>query len=166
MDQKIMSRLQILIGEGHELIRTGLRWILEEQPDWGICAEAGDSDRTVALARELKPDLVILDLYLPRGGGWETTRRIRQALPRAKVIVLGLDVSEQLVREALLAGAQGYLAKGDAPSLLTTAIEGLVRGLPFFTASITPVMRAHRSSAPPVRPLRSPCAPLVHACNA
>ena len=128
--------MQILIADDHELVRKGLRAVLESQPDWKVCAEAVNGRQAVDLAIQLKPDVIVLDVTMPELNGLETTRQIRKLLPKAEVLILTMHESEQLVSEVLAAGAHGYILKADTSRLLVSAIESLARHKPFFTGKV------------------------------
>jgi DNA-binding NarL/FixJ family response regulator len=117
--------MRILIADDHELVRKGLRTVLENQPGWKVCGEAVNGRQAVDLARQLRPDVVVLDITMPELNGLEATRQIRKALPNAEVLILTMHESEQLVSEVLAAGARGYLLKADTSRLLVSAIESL-----------------------------------------
>ena len=150
------TTLRILIADDHVLVRHGLRQVLGTRPDWEICGEAADGIEAVEQARQLKPDVVILDLSMPGTGGLQATREIRKILPRTEVLILTMYDSEELVREVLDAGARGYLLKTDAGPALLSAVESVSRHKPFFTSKIediilrgflTPTGRAQKALA-------------------
>ena len=128
-----MNRYSILVADDHEIVRHGLRALLQAQPLWLVCGEACDGREAVAKAIELKPDLVVLDIGMPNLNGLEATRQIRAALPATKVLILSLYESEQMVREVFEAGALGYLLKSDASRYLAKAAEVLRNGKAFVT---------------------------------
>src|ERR1051325_7401294 len=113
--------MRILIADDHELVRKGLRTVLEDQPGWKVCAEALNGRQAVELAKQLEPDVIVLDLTMPELNGVEATRQIRKALPGAEVLILTMHESEQLVSAALAAGARGYILKADTARLLVSA---------------------------------------------
>ncbi len=134
--------LSILIADDHELVRKGLRSVLESRPGWTVCGEARHGREAVEKARECRPDIVIMDLTMPELNGLEATRQIRASLPDTEVLILTMHHSEQLVREVLSAGARGYLLKTDAGDAVFDAVEALVRHKPYFTASVSDVLLA------------------------
>ncbi len=99
-----MEKLRILIADDHEVVRQGVRNLLEGRPGWEVCAEAVDGRDGVEKAVELKPDIVILDIGMPNLNGLEATRQILHNRPEAKVLILTIHESEQVVREVLEAG--------------------------------------------------------------
>lgn len=138
--------IRILIADDHEMVRRGVRSILERQPGWDVCGEAATGREAVALARQLKPDLVVMDITMPELNGFEATRRIRENSPETKVLVLTMHESEQMAREAFRAGARGYVLKGDSSSSLIAAIEHVRVGKPFFTGRYSGIL--HEAPAP------------------
>lgn len=129
-----MKTLRILLADDHEIVRQGLRAVLAGRRDWMICGEATTGRQAVELARQLRPDVVIMDLTMPELNGLDATRQIRAALPHAEVLVLTMHASEELVPQVLAAGARGFVLKSDAGRSLVAAIEALARHEPFFTA--------------------------------
>ena len=128
---------RILIADDHEVVRSGLRKILESQPKWEVAGEASDGKEAVAKALELKPEIAILDYALPMINGIEATRQIRARLPRTEVLIFTMHDNETLIRDLLAAGARGFLLKSDAKRFLLEAIESLALRKPFFTAKVS-----------------------------
>jgi DNA-binding NarL/FixJ family response regulator len=135
-----MKTIQILIADDHELVRKGLRAVLENQPGWKVCGEAVNGRQAVELAGQLGPDVIVLDVTMPELNGLEATRQIRKAIPNAEVLILTMHESEQLVSEVLAAGAHGYILKADTSRLLVSAIESLAQHKPFFTGKVSEVV--------------------------
>jgi DNA-binding NarL/FixJ family response regulator len=131
-----MKPVRILIADDHELVRRGLAAELSQIPGWEVAAEAADGQQAAALAQTLKPDLIVLDLSMPELNGLAATRRILEADPAARILILTAHESEQLVREVLDAGALGYVLKSDAGRVLVTALQSLLVGAPFFTSKV------------------------------
>jgi DNA-binding NarL/FixJ family response regulator len=127
------SNLRILIADDHDLMRRGLKSLLESHPGWSICAEANTGREAVEKAEELKPDIVILDITMPELNGVEAARRILKASPRAEILVLSVHYSDQLAREVLDARVRGYILKSDSDRDLVIAVEALANHKPFFT---------------------------------
>lgn len=128
---------RILIADDHEVVRSGLRKILETQPGWEVVAEAADGKEAVAKAIETVPDIAIIDYSLPTLNGLEVTRQIRRRLPRTEVLVFTMHEDDALVTELLHAGARGYLLKSDASRYLIAAIDSLASRKPFFSSSVS-----------------------------
>jgi DNA-binding NarL/FixJ family response regulator len=129
--------IRILIADDHEVVRSGLRKILEAQPNWEVVAEAGDGKDAIHKASETRPDVAVLDYSLPLVNGIEATRQIRARLPKTEVLIFTMHDNETLIQELLKAGARGYLLKSDAKRHLIGAIESLASHKPFFTAKVS-----------------------------
>src|SRR5579864_375191 len=130
-----MSAFRILIADDHELVRRGIRALVEGHPGWEICGEATDGREAVEKAVELRPDIVLLDVGMPNLNGLNAARQILAAKPRTRVLIVTMHESEQLIREALEIGARGFLLKSDAAKDLVAAVEALQRRTTFFTSS-------------------------------
>jgi DNA-binding NarL/FixJ family response regulator len=126
--------IQILIADDHEVVRQGIHALLEGHDGWRICAEASTGREAVTKAKDLRPDVVVLDVGMPELNGLEAARQIRAAVPNAKILILTVHEVEQLAQDFFEAGARGYILKSDAGRLLVDAIETLLKGGTFFTA--------------------------------
>src|SRR6185437_13101746 len=131
-----MGPLRLLLADDHEIVRKGLRALLEEQPGWQVTAEASDGREAVEKAKQTKPDIAILDFAMPSLNGLEAVRQIVEALPQTKVLVLTMYDSDPLIKQILQAGARGYLLKSDAGRDLVTAVDSLRRNKTFFTPKV------------------------------
>ena len=129
--------IRILMADDHDVVRSGLRHIVEAQPNWQVVAEAADGKEAVQKALETKPDVAVIDYSLPLINGVEATRQIRSAQPRTEVLIFTMHDNETLIQELLKAGARGYLLKTDARRHLIGAIEALAAHKPFFTAKVS-----------------------------
>jgi DNA-binding NarL/FixJ family response regulator len=153
---------RILIADDHELVRHGIRHTLEDEPgEFLVVGEAANGRDAVEMARDLTPDVVILDINMPGLNGLQALREIVAGEAKARVLVLSVDDSEPVILEALAAGAQGYLLKTDAARDLVTAVHSLVAGRPFFTARVAQTLLARyvQGSAPRRREERSRLTP-------
>jgi DNA-binding NarL/FixJ family response regulator len=121
-----MKGVRILVADDHEIVRHGLRRLLETQPDWQVCGEAGSGTEAVEKARQLKPDVAILDYSMPELNGAEAARQILSSLPHTEIIILTMHDSDHLLREVLGIGVRGYVLKSDAMSELVTAVRSLI----------------------------------------
>ena len=131
-----MKPVRILVADDHEVVRRGLRAILETREGWEVTGEAATGREAVEQAKQLKPDVVVLDLVMPEMNGLEATRRILKAVPTAEVLILTMHEPEHLMREVLTAGARGYLLKSDAGRELVAAVDALSRHVPAFTSRV------------------------------
>jgi DNA-binding NarL/FixJ family response regulator len=128
---------RILIADDHEVVRSGLRTILEAHEGWEVVAEADNGKDAVSKALASKPDVAIIDYSLPVINGIEATRQIRARLPEAEILIFTMHDSDILVGELLEAGARAYLLKSDAKQYLVAAVESLANHKPFFTGRVS-----------------------------
>lgn len=135
-----MKSVSILIADDHAIVRHGLRVLLETQPGWTICGEAQNGYEAIRKAEHLQPDIVILDISMPELNGVVATNRIREVAPRARILVLTMHSSEELIQSCLHAGAQGYVLKSDAERDLISAVNALAQNKTFFTEVATNVV--------------------------
>ena len=124
--------LKILLADDHEVVRAGVRRMLEAHQGWTVCGEARTGVEAIMKAIELRPQVVVLDLEMPEANGLEATREIKKRLPEAEVLVYSVHETDHFVREAVFAGAHGYVCKSDAGSHLICAIEALIKHKFFF----------------------------------
>ncbi len=150
-----MSTIRLLLADDQRLFREGLRAVLSVQPDFEIVGEAGDGFEAMARAEELKPEVILMDLRMPRLGGVEATRRLRAALPASQVIVLTTFDDDEDVFDALRAGAAGYLLKDVSPEKLADAIRAAARGESFLQPSIAAKVVAEFNRLSQPRPTHS-----------
>jgi DNA-binding NarL/FixJ family response regulator len=124
---------RIVIADDHEVVRSGLRAIVETRSDWIVSGEATNGEDAVAVATETLPDVVIADYSMPLMNGLEVSRRLKSMHLRTEVLILTMHENEELLTEAILAGVRGFLFKSDASKHLIFAIEALLDGRPYFT---------------------------------
>jgi DNA-binding NarL/FixJ family response regulator len=132
--------LRILLADDHDIVRRGLKDLLEQHAGWEVCAEASNGREAVELALQHRPQVAVIDLSMPELNGLEATRRIRQALPDTEVLIFTMHESEELIREVLGAGARGYLLKSDAVRQLIPAVESLSQKNPYFAGRVSAVV--------------------------
>ncbi len=135
-----MKALRILIADDHDLLRRGVKALLQSKAGWEVCGEATTGREAVTKAEELKPDIVILDISMPDLNGVDAAKRIRKASPNTEVLILSMHYSDQLIRDILEAGVRGYIVKSDSDRDLIIAVETLASHKPFFTPRATEVM--------------------------
>jgi DNA-binding NarL/FixJ family response regulator len=117
--------VRILIADDHPVVRHGLRTLLAGHQGWEVIAEAADGVEAVDMADRLNPDVVVLDVSMPRMHGLEACRLIREKTPDCEILMVTQHDSPQMMREALLCGAKGYVVKTDAPRDLLAAVEAV-----------------------------------------
>jgi DNA-binding NarL/FixJ family response regulator len=127
--------MKLLIADDHGVVRGGLRFLLERQPDMEVVAEAGDGAEAVQASLAQRPDVCILDVAMPKLTGLQATREIRAHLPSTHVLILSMHDDERYLFEALKAGAGGYVLKKEADQFLVDAVRAVVRGEPFLTGA-------------------------------
>lgn len=135
------QRYRILIADDHPLVRRGIRLVLDSNPWLEVCGEASDGEDALELAKRLQPQLVVLDLTMPRLDGLAATPRIREALPATEVLIFTMHYDDDLAREVLRSGARGYVLKTDGDQELLAAVERIRHGGTFFTTQLADTMR-------------------------
>lgn len=133
-------RARILIVDDHEVIRHGLKSLLEQTPGWAVCGEAATGREAVDQAIALKPDVAVLDIGMPELNGLEAARRISRALPRCALVVLSAYHEEAVVRDVIGAGVRAYVLKSESARDLVLAVQSVLDGRPFFSAKIADVV--------------------------
>jgi len=131
-----MEKIRVLLAEDHAMVREGLCALLELEKDFEVVAGAGDGRKAVSLALNLLPDVVVLDLAMPRLNGLEATRQILKAIPGTKALILSAHSDEAYVERAMALGAAGYLIKQSAARVLPEAIRAVVQGGKFFSPTV------------------------------
>jgi DNA-binding NarL/FixJ family response regulator len=135
--------LRILVADDHPVVRQGICSLLKAHPGWEISGEALDGRQAVQMTRDLRPDIVILDLAMPTLNGLDATRQILDENPDQKVLILTMSDSEQLIREVLGAGARGFVLKSDAAKDLVAAVQALERHRTFFTSRVQDILDSY-----------------------
>lgn len=131
------SSTRILIADDHDVVRRGLRDILQERAGWEVVAEAANGQDAISATLKHKPDIAIVDYGLPLLNGIEVTRQIHARVPQTQVLIFTMHDSEMLLQQALQAGARGFLLKSDADDLLVAAVHALIQRKPFFTGHVS-----------------------------
>jgi DNA-binding NarL/FixJ family response regulator len=134
--------LRILVADDHEVVREGLRALIEQEPGWKVCGTARDGREAVASAKKLKPAVVVLDMTMPELDGLEALRQIKRALPNTEVVILSAHHSETVIKQLFVSGAKSYIQKSDAARHLVAAIKSVAENKPFFTPEISEILFA------------------------
>lgn len=147
-----MPNLRILIADDHEIVRQGLRSLIEAHADWEVCGEAVDGFDSIRKTRELAPDIVALDIGMPNLNGLEAAREILGENPKAKVLFLTIYDTEQALKTAVQIGAKGLILKSDAARELVIAVEAIQRNSTYFSSQtgqvlVRPDLRGDRRAA-------------------
>lgn len=142
--------VRILIADDHEVVRRGVRSLLEARPGWEVCGEVGDGRSAIEHAASLQPDVVVLDAFMPGIDGLAATRGMRERAPRTEICIFTMYESDELVSDSLAAGARAYVLKTDPSRYLLAAVEALSRRGSFLSPSlsdafVTGFARRHRA---------------------
>ena len=140
MPTRPMKKIRVLLADDHKLIRTGLRLVVEQQPDLSVVGEADDGKQAVALAQSLRPDVIVMDIGMPNLNGIEAARQIHEVAPEAAVVMLSMHSDEGYVLRALKASAKAYLLKDSAEADLAQAIRAVAKGKSFFSPAVSKVL--------------------------
>ena len=149
--------IRVLLADDHALFRKGIASILSAERGFEVVGEAGDGLEALERARELMPDVILMDIFMPGVNGLEATRRIKEALPYVKIVMLTVSEEDQNLFEAIKSGAQGYLLKKIEPQELFAMLKGVVQGdAPISRAMAAKILREFthqaRRAAPAPRP--------------
>jgi len=136
----ILAQIRILLADDHTIIRSGIKLLLEQQPDFKVVAEAGDGREAVELVSKHHPDVAVLDIGMPELNGIEATRQIASTEPPSQVVILSMHADEGYVLRALKAGARGYILKNSAEADLIRAIRSVAEGKSFFSPVISKML--------------------------
>ena len=135
-----MNKIRILLADDHPMVRSGLIKLLEPFKEFIIVGEASDGEEAVAMTKKLEPDVVIIDLSMPKLSGVEATKIIRKNFPSAKVLVLTMHDNEEYVYQILKSGAGGYMLKSSGRDELAAAIRAVARGDRFFSPRVSEIV--------------------------
>jgi NarL family two-component system response regulator LiaR len=145
--------IRVLIVDDHAVVRQGLRLLLEAQPAIEVVGEAADGEMAVQMARTLKPEVILMDLLMPGMSGVEAIRALQQHNVPSKVLVLSSSLEDQLVKQALQAGARGYILKASRSSELIQAIEKVAQGMNILDPAAAQVLMQQVQSNDPLESL-------------
>jgi DNA-binding NarL/FixJ family response regulator len=132
--------LRILIADDHEIVRKGVRDVIEANPFWEVCAEASDGQQALDLALQEKPDIAVLDVSLPTLNGVALTRRLRKECPSVRVLLFTMHDDEETMSSGLAAGARAYVLKSDSGSNLEAAISALSTNRLYFSWPVSELL--------------------------
>lgn len=135
------GQIRILLADDHNIIRDGMRLLLERQAGFAVVGEAADGREVVQLAQEQTPDVVVMDIAMPNMNGIEATRRIVERRPEIGVVILSMHYDESYVIRSLKAGARAYLLKDAVKTELIAAIQAVVQGRSFFSPKISRILQ-------------------------
>jgi DNA-binding NarL/FixJ family response regulator len=133
---EVIPTIRVLVVDDHALVREGIRHVLSVASGFEVVGEAGSGEEAVALAEQLAPDVIVLDISMPRGGGLEVTPTLRDRAPSSRVLILSVYDREEYVLQSVRAGAHGYLRKDSSPGELREAIRHVHAGQSFFSAPV------------------------------
>jgi two-component system response regulator NreC len=136
-----MENVRILLADDHNILRDGMRLLLERQPGFEVVGEAGDGREIVEMAREQHPDVVVMDIAMPNMNGIEATRRIVEKQPETGVVILSMHYDESYVLRSLKAGARAYLLKDALKAELIGAIRAVAEGRSFFSPKVSRILQ-------------------------
>lgn len=132
--------LRILVADDHDIVRKGVRDIIEGHPGWEVCAEASDGQQALELALKHKPDIAVLDVSLPILNGVALTRRLHKEVPQVRVLLFTMHDDDETVSGGLAAGARGYVLKSDSESNLEAAISALWANRLYFSSPVSELL--------------------------
>lgn len=133
----MMRKMRILIADDHEIVREGLRVMIEREQGWEVCGVAENGKEAVELAQKVKPDAVILDLKMPKLDSLEAVRQIKRASPETEIVVLSSNESDDLIEQVFASGAKGYVRRTEAGRLLVPALKSLQDHKTFLTDEVS-----------------------------
>jgi len=153
--------IRVVLADDHELMRNGVRALLLSTPEIEVCGEAADGREAIEKTLELKPDVTVLDLMMPGMSGLDVVKELRRSASETEVLIFSIDDSEDLIREALSAGARGYVLKTDAGAHLVEAVLTIARHEPYFSRELSTMFvksfmresHEHGTEPPPATPL-------------
>jgi DNA-binding NarL/FixJ family response regulator len=146
-----MKTLQVLLADDHKMVREGLRLLIDSQPDMHVVGEAANGREVLVQARELKPDVIVMDLSMPELNGLQATERLRSEAPEIKVVAITANEDESYLRQLAKVGAAGYVLKRSAGDELVKAITTVAAGGVYFEATLASKALARQMGAPPTK---------------
>jgi DNA-binding NarL/FixJ family response regulator len=159
--QRTPRKLRILVADDHELVRRGILGLLRAQRGWKVVGEASSGPEAVEKTKKIRPDVIVLDIGMPKFDGLEATRQIREASPKTEILILTMHESNRMVRRVLEAGARGYVLKSDLAGHLLKAVNAVSKGKFYLTPKVSEIVleefinadkEPHRVESSRVRP--------------
>jgi len=130
-------RMRIMLVDDHEVVRQGIRSLIEAIPEWTVCAEAADGQAALNLAEQMRPDVIVLDISLPKISGLDVLVELKRMLPDVEILVLTMHDSEKTIAQMLRAGCRGYLLKTETGEKLIEALTKVSRHQTYFSSSVS-----------------------------
>ncbi len=150
-----MSKCKILIADDHPIVRKGLRQELEETPEIELLAEAQDGNEILEMARQLQPQVIVLDINMPKLDGFSVAKVLQKEFPAIKIIFLTVYREESFLNKALKVGAQGYILKDSTPADIVAGIKTVCSGYPFISPAMTSYLIRRGTDSKPVQKVES-----------
>ena len=146
-----MDPIRILVADDHALIRTGMKNLLEGNKDFVVVGEASDGEEVIQKARELKPDVVVMDISMPKVNGIDATRILKQERPETGVLVLTMHENAEYAHQVFKAGASGYVLKNAGKEEISTAIHAVARGEKYFSSRVSEIVMSEYARKSEIR---------------
>lgn len=145
------SKLRILLAEDHKTVREGVKLLVNAQPDMEVVGEADDGELALAQAEKLRPDIIIMDISMPRMNGLKATKKLRSKYPDIKLLTLSRHTDDGYLQQLVAAGANGYVLKQSAPNHLINAIREVAEGNAYLDPSLTKKVMGSYANRPSLR---------------
>lgn len=134
------TQIQVLLADDHQIVRRGLRAVVESMPGWMVCGEAETGRAAVQMAEQLRPDIVVMDINMPEMNGLDATRLIKKTCPETEVLIFTGNETEEIIRQVFEAGARSYIFKTDGMDQFAAALRSLSLHKPYFTTEVGEVL--------------------------
>jgi len=147
----MQAKLRVLLAEDHKTVREGVKLLVNAQPDMEVVGEADDGELALAQAERLRPDIIIMDISMPRMNGLKATKKLRSKYPDIKLLTLSRHTDDGYLQQLVAAGANGYVLKQSAPNHLINAIREVAQGNAYLDPSLTKKVMGSYASRPSLR---------------